>query len=99
KHSIQHYVEEGFSNVPKGSFIQLERQAKDYVLRNIKGHTNSRRNLVNRMKYFSQDTGLELTLENFLNHYRLTVYDFYGKNGDRSFQRMLVEAGVATDFS
>ncbi|MEQ6378642.1 DUF3427 domain-containing protein [Bacillaceae bacterium S4-13-56] len=98
KHSIKHYIEEGFSNLPKGSFIQLEKQAKEYILRNIKAATNSVANLKTKMKYFKQDTGLELTFHNFLTHHHLSVYDFYGKGGDRSFQRMLVEVGLADDF-
>lgn len=98
KHSIKHYVEEGFSNLPKGSFIQLEKQVKEYVLRNIKSTANTKTNLINKMKYFEQDTGLSLTLGNFLEHYHLSLYDFYGKSGNRSFQRMMVEAGNADDF-
>ncbi|MBM7571687.1 DUF3427 domain-containing protein [Aquibacillus albus] len=99
KHSVRHYVEEGFSNLPKGSFIQLEKQAKEYVLRNIKAATNSYKNLMNKMKYFQQETGLELNLSNFLKHHHLTVYDFYGKYGKYSFQRMKVDAGLAPDFT
>ncbi len=99
KHSVKHYVEQGFFNLPKGCFIQLERQAKDYILRNIKESAHSRKNLVSKMKYFQEDTGLELTLHNFLQHDRLSLYDFYGKNGDRTFRRMMVEAGLKEDFS
>src|SRR5699024_397746 len=99
KHSVKHYVEEGFSNLPKGSFIQLEKQAKEYVLRNITATSNTKRNLINKMKYFEQDTGLALTFENFLDHYNLSVYDFYGRGGNRSFQRMLVEAEISEQFS
>jgi superfamily II DNA or RNA helicase len=98
KHSVQHYVENGFVHLPKGCFVQLEKQAKDYILRNIKSSANTRGNLVAKMKYFEEDTGLSLTLSNFLKHYHLSIYDFYGKNGDRSFSRMMVEAGVAPDF-
>lgn len=98
KHSVQHYIENGFFHLPKGCFVQLEKQAKDYILRNIKSSANTRGNLVAKMKFFEQDTGLQLTLANFLNHYHLTIYDFYGKNGDRSFSRMMVEAGVTLNF-
>ncbi|WP_349409356.1 DEAD/DEAH box helicase [Pseudalkalibacillus sp. SCS-8] len=97
KHSVKHYVENGFSNLPKGSFIQLEKQAKEYILRNIKSTANTRSNLIQKMKYFQEDTGVELTLENFLNHYNLTLYDFYGKSGDRSFFRMKAEAGLTDE--
>jgi hypothetical protein len=98
KHSVQHYVENGFFHLPKGCFVQLEKQAKEYILRNIKSSANTRGNLVAKMKYFEEDTGLKLTLSNFLNHYHLSIYDFYGKNGDRSFARMRVEAGVGVNF-
>ncbi|MDF0727153.1 DUF3427 domain-containing protein [Cytobacillus sp. S13-E01] len=98
KHSIPHYIENGFFNLPKGSFIQLEKQAKDYILRNIKSSSNTRGNLVSKMKYFEQDTGVELTLGNFLNHHHLSLYEFYGKSRNRSFTRMLVEAGLSEDF-
>ncbi|MBS4539012.1 DUF3427 domain-containing protein [Clostridium sp. D2Q-11] len=98
KHSVRHYVENGFLNLPKGCFIQLEKQAKKYILRNIKESTNNRKNLMNKMKYFSGDSKLDLTLENFLKFHKLSLYDFYGKNGDRTFNRMLVEAGLKKDF-
>lgn len=99
KHSVKHYVEEGFSNLPRGSFIQLEKQAKKYILKNIKQQANTKIHLINKMKYFEQETGHTLTFANFLNYYKLTIYDFYGRNGDRSFQRMLVEAGLNKDFT
>ncbi|MBY0121466.1 DUF3427 domain-containing protein [Bacillus sp. S/N-304-OC-R1] len=98
KHSVRHYIENGFFHLPKGCFVQLEKQAKEYILRNIKSSTHSRANLVSKMKYFEEDTGLALTLANFLHHHQLSIYDFYGKSGDRSFSRMLVEAGQAVDF-
>ncbi|MGG0719567.1 DUF3427 domain-containing protein [Robertmurraya massiliosenegalensis] len=98
KHSVQHYVEHGFFNLPRGSFIQLEKQAKEYILRNIKSSTNTRANLVTKMKYFSEDTGLDLTLPNFLHHYKLSLHDFYGKNGDRSFCRLAIEAELKDNF-
>jgi superfamily II DNA or RNA helicase len=98
KHSVQHYLEHGFFHLPKGCFVQLEKQAKDYILRNIKTSSNTRGNLVAKMKYFEEDTESSLTLANFLKFYHLSIYDFYGKSGDRSFSRMMVEAGVSLNF-
>lgn len=98
KHSIKHYIERGFFNLPKGCFIQLEKQAKEYVLRNIKESANTKNNIVNKIKYFNEDTGLDLNLWNFLKHYNLSLYDLYGKSGDRTFSKMTVEAGLKQDF-
>lgn len=94
KHSIRHYVENGFFNLPKGCFVQLEKRSKEYILRNIKDSANNKANLINKMKHFLADTGKPLSLNNFLEYYNLDLYDFYGRNGDRSFYRMMVEAGV-----
>ncbi|RPF53923.1 DEAD/DEAH box helicase [Aquisalibacillus elongatus] len=98
RHSVRHYVENGFSSLPKGSFIELEKEAKDYVLRNIKQLTNNKQNIIRKMKQFTQDTNQPLTLRNFLEFYNMSAYDFYGRNGDRSFVRLLVQAGLREDF-
>lgn len=98
KHSIAHYIENGFANLPKGSFIQLEKQAKAYIVRNIKSMSNTKNNLLQKLKDFDQYTNQKLTLENFLTYNNLSIYDFYGKNGDRTFHRMLVESRLADDF-
>ncbi|MFB6467873.1 DUF3427 domain-containing protein [Cytobacillus sp. Hz8] len=98
RHSVQYYVENGFFNLPKGSFIQLEEQAKEYILRNIKSSTLTKANLISKLKYFEHDTNLKLTLRNFLNHFHLSLYDFYGRSRNRSYTRMLVEAGLNDDF-
>ncbi|GAE34079.1 DUF3427 domain-containing protein [Halalkalibacter akibai] len=98
KHSVQHYVENGFFNLPKGCFIQLEKQAKEYILRNIKDGANTKGNLIAKMRHFQEDTGKELTLTNFLNHYHLSVHDFYGKSKDRSFARFKVLAEAHEGF-
>ena len=67
------------------------------MLRNIKGLTNSKPQLINKLKQFDQETILELTLENFLTYHQMSIYDFYGRSGNRTFQRMLVEAGLKED--
>lgn len=99
KHSVRYYVEKGFSNLPRGSFIQLEKQAKEYVLRSIKESGNTKAHLINKMKCFERDTGLFLNFDNLLSYYNLSLYDFYGKSGNRTFYRMLVEADLASDFT
>ncbi|HLR61942.1 MAG TPA: DUF3427 domain-containing protein [Lentibacillus sp.] len=98
KHSIRHYVENGFSSLPRGSFIVMEKQAKDYVLRNVTQLSNRRRYMIQKLKDFHFNSDQPLTLNNFLTYYQLSIYDFYGRNGDRSFSRMLVEAGINNDF-
>lgn len=99
KHSVQHYVEHGFSTLPRGSYIQLEKQAKEYIMRNIKQATINRRSLIQRMKYFEGDTGLALTLSNFIQYYGMSLHELYGgRTGNRSFRELMVEAEVLEPF-
>ena len=97
--SIKEYIENGFFSLPKGCYIQLEKQSKEYILRNLKDSANNKANLKVKMINFSLETDLELTLENFLNYYHLSLADFYGRTGDRSFSSMLVLAEIKEDFN
>ena len=49
---------------------------------------------MNKLKTFQVDTELKLTLENFLKYHNLSLMDFYEKNGDRSFARLCILAGL-----
>ncbi|SDF33519.1 Helicase conserved C-terminal domain-containing protein [Fontibacillus panacisegetis] len=99
KHSVKHYVEQGFSSLPRGTFIQLEKQAKDYILGSLKQATNNKASLINRMKYFTQDTGQDLTLDNFVQYYGMSLYEVYGgRSGKRFFRGLMVEAEVLEPF-
>lgn len=96
---VKEYIENGFLTLPRGSYIKLEKQAKEYILKNIKSSVNNKRNLISKIKSFKIDTDLELNFYNFMSYYNLSLIDFYGKTGDRSFNRLLVEAGEKEDFN
>jgi superfamily II DNA or RNA helicase len=98
KHSVEYNINNGFLNLPKGCYIHLEKQAKEYILRNIKDTRITRANLVGKLRYFQSDTGLEPTLSNFLKHNGYSLVDLYGSYGDRSFTRLKVEAGLMENF-
>lgn len=97
--SVKEYIEGGFLTLPKGCYIHLEKEAKEYILRNIKSSANTKINLINKIRAFKIDTDLELTLENFLDYHNLSLVDFYGKSRDRSFSRLCVLAGEKEDFN
>ena len=96
KKSVESYVKDGFVSLPKGCFIKLEKQAKEYVLRNIKGLKNNRDILIGKIKYFENDTGEKLSLNNFLKYHNITLNEFY--NGKRTFTRLCAEAEIIPDF-
>lgn len=98
RHSVTHQIEQGFLTLPKGCYIHLEKQAKEYVLRNLKQTMNTKASIISRLKSFEADTGMTLTLGAFLEYHQMELLDFYGAAGNRSLARMKVEAGLAPNF-
>lgn len=88
-------VKNGFVSVPKGCYIQLEKKAAKYILDNIRASYGNSAGLIARIASFEEDTGLELTLENFLDYYRIDPRQLYKFS---SFSRLCVRAGVTDDF-
>ncbi len=77
RHSVTDEVTMDFPSVPRNCFIQLERLAKDYVLRNLQqGQTNSRK-LRQMVIAFRTDANLPLTLRNFVTYYDLSLKELY----------------------
>lgn len=96
KNSVESYVKDGFVSLPKGCYIKLEKQAKEYVLRNIKDLKNSKDVLIGKIKYFENDSGMKLNLKNLLEYNDIEITEFY-KNG-RTFSRLCVLAEIIPDF-
>ncbi|MCQ2531056.1 MAG: DUF3427 domain-containing protein [Lachnospiraceae bacterium] len=95
-HSVQHEIKKGFVSLPKGCYIQLEKKASDVILDNIKKAFGDKNGLINKLKTFEEDSGLELSLSNFVRYYHIPLKTIY-KN--YSFSRLCAEAKVRPDFS
>ena len=80
-----------------GQYIQLEEKAADYILDNIRRSVGNKIAIVNNLSTFTDDTGLELTLENFLTYYHIDFSAIY--NTKNSFARLCQIAGVKNDFA
>jgi superfamily II DNA or RNA helicase len=94
-HSMQKEIVNGFPNMPKGCFIQLEKLSQKYILDNIKNYFSNKSSLVKKIETFVEDTGKELSLINFIEHYHLSMSDIYSR---ASWSRLCVEAGVKNNF-
>ena len=88
-------INDGFPDVPAGCYIQLEKKAQEYVLNNIRQAVGTRSMIISRISTFSADSGLPLTLENFLEFHHMDLKDIYS---NYSFSRLKAEAGVDPDF-
>ena len=95
RHSVEHELKKGFISVPKGCYIHLEKKASEYVLQNIKSSIETKNGIVSKIASFTDDTGKELTLENFLKYYKLDPRAIYKKD---NFARLCVYAGVKEEF-
>lgn len=96
--SVRGEIKQGFLNMPRGSFIQLERQAQSYVLANIEKSLETKAGIVDRIRTFKEDTGLDATVANFVSHYSLSMRDFYRKGID-SFAQLRLQAGLDRPWS
>ena len=89
-------IKRGFPDVPTGCYIQLERKATEFILKNIKDSIGTLSGLVSRISSFKQDTLLEPTLMNFVEYYHMDIREIYRKY---SFSRLTVRAGIISDFT
>ena len=94
--NVKEEIERGFPGTPNGCYIQLEKKATQAILENIsrsfRGHTE----LVNQLRVFTEESGLELSFSAFLEWYHLSPGDIYSKRV--TFSRLCVEAGIRPDF-
>ena len=93
--SVTREIKDGFVSLPKGCYIQLEKKAARYILDNIRASYGNSAGLVSRIATFEEDTGLELTLSNFLDYYHIDARSIYKFD---SFSRLCVRADAINDF-
>lgn len=75
----------------------MEKQAKEYILRNINSFINNKTTITNKIKTFEIESGKKLNLENFIEFYNITLKEIYKTKN--SFYRLCVNAKVKEEFS
>lgn len=88
-------IKDGFVSLPKGCYVQLEKKAARYILDNIRASYGNSAGLVSRIATFEEDTGLKLTLANFLDYYHIDARSVYKFD---SFSRLCARADVVDEF-
>lgn len=98
KNTVLKEIQKDFPHLPTGCIIQLEKIAKEYVVKNIKDAINRNKpDLLNRIRVFSTDTHQALTLTNFVNYYHLKLEDIY--NREEAWHRLCVKSGIINNFN
>ena len=75
----------------------MEKQAKEYILRNINSFINNKTTITNKIKTFEIESGKKLSLANFIEFYNITLKEIYKTKN--SFYRLCVNAKVKEDFN
>ena len=91
-HRLKHDKKEMF-----GMCKAVEDYAKEYILENLRQTVNTKNVLIENVRTFEEDTGLELDLDNYLTAYNLSLYEFYHNIGSRSMFRLKKWAGLISD--
>lgn len=94
--SVTREIKDGFTSLPKGCYVQLEKKAAKYILDNIRASYGNSAGLVSRIASFEKDTGITLNLENFLDYCHLDVRSLYKFD---TFSRLCARADVIDDFN
>lgn len=94
--NVTREIKDGFISLPKGCYIQLEKKAAKYILDNIRASYGNSAGLVSRIATFKEDSGLELTLANFLDYYHIDPRSIYRFD---SFSRLCARADVIDDYN
>ena len=95
RHGVQKEIKNGFISLPKGCYIRLEKVAAKHILDNIKASYGTAAGIVANIKTFTEDTGKDISLSNFLDRYSMDPRSLY-KYG--SFSRLCVKAAIRNDF-
>ncbi len=90
RHSMKYEMEHGFSSLPSGCFIQMEREAMKKVLESIQASLPNKRNILNKILYYKRNTGEVPTMKKFIQTYDLELADIY-QHG--MFWQLRIEAG------
>lgn len=90
--SVQREIKDGFVSVPKGCYIQLEKKAQKYILENIRASLNSKNGLLTKIKTFEAESGLTLSLINYVHYYHIDFRTIYNKK--MTFYAMCEQEGL-----
>lgn len=94
--ALKQEIENGFITLPKGCHLHMEKQAKEYILRNINSFINNKTTITNKIKTFEIESGKKLNLENFIEFYNITLKEIYKTKN--SFYRLCVNAKIKEEF-
>ncbi|TVQ64600.1 MAG: DUF3427 domain-containing protein [Balneolaceae bacterium] len=103
RRSVLHEMEQAFPHLPLGCSINLEKQAREYILENIRNATSvNRPKMVQKIQLFRHQSTKPLTWANFMEFHHMEapmLYKYKLASSYIGWNRLCVEAGVREEFS
>jgi len=75
--SIKDQIENGFTGLPLGCYIELETVAKQYILKNLGQGTDNKRNIVQKIREYYSNRGSIPSIYDFCKYYNLNPRSIY----------------------
>ena len=95
RHSVTTEISAGFVSVPKGCYIELEKQAQEDILSNIRATLGRRQGVIQKLIDCHSFYRQKPTISQFLAYSHMSPFDVYRWD---SFSRLCVDAGILEDF-
>lgn len=95
RHSVTTEISAGFVSVPKGCYIELEKQAQEDILSNIRASLGRRQGIVQKLIDCHSFYRQKPTISQFLTYSNMSPFDLYRWD---SFSKLCVDAGLLEDF-
>ena len=92
-HSLESLIENDFPVLPKGSFIHLEKKAKEYILENLKQTKSHKRNLLKYLRDMQYHIPESISLSTYLERNNIDPHTLYKTT---TFTQLCHEVGVIT---
>lgn len=98
---IKSQIISGFTSMPRGCYIELEEKAKEAILKTISSNTSTRKEIVEKLKFYHGQFNQKPSLGEFLKYFNLKACDVFRKTGGSCicFNRLLAYADVIKDFA
>lgn len=93
--SIADQIENGFSKVPLGCYIELEKQAKADILKNLSAASVNKKRIMSKLHEFYTNTGSIPSVEDFCNYFTIDPKLIYHTNN--SLISLCKEADIYPD--
>jgi hypothetical protein len=92
--NITHEIESGFPSLPNGCSIKMEKQAKEFILSNIRNSIFNASRIIRELRNFSQHSNLPFTVSNFLKLNELDIRSLF--NNGHTWNKYKAHANLIT---